>query len=86
MEEFSTKIGVWNDRQQPWPVHVEPWGEYYTMLPGERLEIVAFGRTVMPWFNGVERGNTTQVYCEDTADFAVYQDGQLLLCGHNRQP
>jgi hypothetical protein len=85
MYPFSSKLGVWNSRTFPQVVIVEPWANDYTLLPGEKLEIVAFGETAVPWFNVVEWDGTTQVYCEDTADFRVVQGGQKLECGHQRQ-
>jgi hypothetical protein len=62
-----------------------PWANDYTLLPGEALEIVAFGKIVLPWFNVVEWEGITQVYCEETADFKVLQGGRELECGHQRQ-
>jgi hypothetical protein len=83
---FTTKLGVSNSRRKPQVVAVEPWANDYTLLPGEELEIVAFGDTALPWFHVVEWDGTSQVYCEDTADFKVVQKGVELECGHNRQP
>lgn len=87
MDSPAAKIGVINSRDcsQSRVVYVEPWGEDYTLLPGEELEIVATGPNSPPWFNVVEWDQATSVYIEgDCADFAVYQAGQRLECGHNR--
>jgi hypothetical protein len=84
MDELSTRIEVSNGRRRPWEVHVEPWGEDFTLLPDESLEVVAEGRGATPWFYVVENEGSTQVYCEETVAFAVYQEGRLLECGHNR--
>ena len=73
-------------RSKPQVVAVEPWGNDYTLLAGEQLEIVAFGDTVLPWFHVRECDGTSQVYCEDTAIFMVMQNGMELECGHNRRP
>ncbi len=81
----SAKIGVWNSRKTPQVIAVEPWANDYTLMPDEKLEIVAFGKTAVPWFNVVERDGTTQVYCEDTDDFKVMQGHRQLECGHQRQ-
>ena len=85
MYPFITKLGVWNSRKAPQVVAVEPWANDYTLLPGEELEIVAFGKTAMPWFNVVELDGTTQVYCEETSEFKVVSGGRELECGHQRQ-
>jgi hypothetical protein len=85
MHRFSAKLGVWNSRKAPQVVAVEPWGNDYTLLPGEKLEVVAFGESAMPWFNVVEWDGATQVYCEDMVDFKVVQGDRELECGHQRQ-
>lgn len=84
MAEFTTKLGISNRRSRSWVVYVEPWGEDYTLLPGESLEILAQGEGAMPWFNVVERDNATQVYFEETNDWSVYCEGRPVECGHNR--
>jgi hypothetical protein len=82
---FNSKLGVRNSRKAPQIVAVEPWADDYTLLPGEELEIVAFGKKAVPWFNVVEWDGTTQVYCEETDDFKVMQGDRQLECGHQRQ-
>ena len=86
MYPCQSKIGFSNERKSPQVIAVEPWANDYTLLPGEQLEIIAFGRTAIPWFNVVEWDGTSQVYCEETVDFRVLQKGIELECGHNRQP
>ena len=86
MGPFTTKIGVSNSRSKPQVVAVEPWANDYTLLPGEELEIIAFGDTELPWFHVVEWDGTSQVYIQVTGDFKVMQNGVELQCGHNRQP
>jgi hypothetical protein len=54
MYRFSSKLGVWNSRKAPQVVAVEPWANDNTLLPDEKLEIIAFGNTAVPWFNVVE--------------------------------
>jgi hypothetical protein len=83
---YSSKFGVSNARSTWHEVHVEPWANDYTLLPGEELEIHAFGDDAIPWFNLREWGDVSQVYCEATSDFIVLQNGVELQCGHNRQP
>jgi hypothetical protein len=76
---------VSNDRLVPHVVAVEPWGEDFTLLPGEALEIHAVGKDLEPRFELVEWGEATQVYCENTDDFKVMQGDSQLACGHQRQ-
>jgi hypothetical protein len=83
---FTAKMGISNSRGKPQVVAVEPWADDYTLLPGEELEIVAFGNAETPWFHVVEWDGTSQVYCAETADFRVVQNGIELQSGHNRQP
>lgn len=47
MAKSFTRIGISNgrDEQRPRVIYVEPWGRDYTLLPGEDLEIVAYGDT-----------------------------------------
>jgi len=85
MDRHSSKIGIRNSCSKPRAVAVEPWANDYTLLPEEELEIIAFGDKAVPWFCVVEWEDTTQVYCEETADFRVIQNGTELKCGHNRQ-
>src|SRR6516164_7309542 len=85
MYRFSSKLGIWNTRKATLVVVVEPWARDYTLLPEEKLEVMAFGDTSVPWFNVVERDGTTEIYCEDTSDFKVVQGDRELQCGHQRQ-
>lgn len=85
MYPFRSKLGIWNSRKAAQVVGIEPWANDYTLLPGEKLEVIAFGETRVPWFNIVEWDGTTQVYCEDTVDFKVVQGDRVLECGYQRQ-
>jgi hypothetical protein len=82
---YSAKLGVWNSLSAHRIVAVEPWAGDYTLMPGEKLEVVAFGKSAVPWFIVVEWDNTTQVYCENADDYRVMQDNRQLDCGHQRQ-
>jgi hypothetical protein len=86
MHPYRSKIGFSNHRDSPQVVMVEPWGEDFTLLPGEELEVVALGDAATPWFHVYECEGSSGVYCEDTHDFEVLQSGVKLKCGHNRQP
>lgn len=81
---FTSKLAVSNSSSKPRVLAVEPWANDYTLLPGEELEIVAFGNAELPWFYVVEWDGTSQVYCHEAADFKVVQKGVELECGHGR--
>ncbi len=83
---YQTKVGISNSSKTPRVVYVEPWAEDYTLLPNEELLVEAFGVKAMPWFTLVEWADDTQVYCNDTDNFRVSQNGKELECGHKRQP
>ncbi len=86
MYPFTAKLGFSNSCGKSQVVAVEPWGNDYTLLPGEELEILAFSDSALPWIHVVVWEGTSQVYCQDSADFRVFQKGVELQCGHNRQP
>ena len=86
MSPRTARLGVSNSRGQPQVIAVEPWADDFTLLPGEELVILAFGSAETPWSHVVEWEGATQVYCEETSEFKVVQNGVELQCGHNRQP
>ena len=45
---YSSKLGVSNSRKTPQIVAVEPWANDYTLMPGEELQIMAFGDEAIP--------------------------------------
>ncbi len=83
---YSSELGVRNSRSTWHEVHVEPWANDYTLFPDEELVIIAYSSEAVPTFNLVESDGVSQVYCENTMDFAVFQKGVELECGHKRQP
>jgi hypothetical protein len=83
---YSIRLGVWNLTDRPRIVWVEPWARDYTLLPKEKLEIVAHSETEPPRFNVLEHEYSTGVYLEGgTSDYDVFQDGNRIECGHQRQ-
>lgn len=85
MRTFS--IGIWNDRPRPHVVWIEPWGEDYTLLPGEKLLITTSDSNdgITPVFNLVETEGNTQVYVERLTYPKLEIDGVAIECGHNRK-
>jgi hypothetical protein len=86
MYRYQAKLGVFNERQTPHIICVEPWANDYTLMPREDLVVVAFNEESVPWFNVVEGEGWSQVYCEQASHFQVFQGDRELECGHNRQP
>jgi hypothetical protein len=70
---FSAKFSVCNQRKDPHEVHVEPWANDYTLMPGEELEIIAFGANTTPWFQAIEWEGASQIYCEERLTSRCYR-------------
>ncbi len=85
MYQHRVKLGVRNSRDQPHVLWIEPWGEDFTLKPGEELELFAYSDSHLPWFELVESDGASAIYCEKTSEFEVFQNGVRLECGHNRQ-
>jgi hypothetical protein len=83
---ITAVIGFSNQRKKPQIIAIEPWAMDYTLLPGEELEVIAWGDEAVPRFHVVEWDDTSQLYCEEAVDFRVVQNGLELKCGHRRQP
>ncbi len=71
-------------RKDPLVLHIEPWGEDYTLLPGDRCELVVHFDQVEPSFGTVVWDHATQIYINNSHDWSMYQEGKLLECGHKR--
>jgi hypothetical protein len=84
MHLLTSKIGVTNNEATPYSVYVEPWGADFTLLPGQSLEIIAYGEHTLPWFELVQSEGTMQIHCEGSCTFEATQAGKTLECGHNR--
>ena len=78
-------LGVQNSRSAPLVVIVEPWAHDFTLFPGEKIVVVAFGSTASPRFDVVERDGFCEVYCDGASNFRVTQSDRELECGHQRQ-
>lgn len=83
--EWICWIHLTNTRTSPMVVSIEPWGEDYTLLPGETVQMVAIGSSPASYVHLLENGFMA-VYAEgDCTEILVYQDGTQLECGHQRQ-
>ena len=85
MAELTAKIVVENNTQRPRIVWVEPWGEDYTLLPREQLEIVSRDDSQQPFVHVVERQDSTAVHVDVGGCTEIIQNGTRLECGHNRK-
>jgi hypothetical protein len=83
--QLSARIVIENSTNRPRIAWVEPWGEDYTLLSKERLEIIARGDSESPWFHVVEYDQGAQIWIEGSSDYDVVQNGIKLECGHQRQ-
>jgi len=86
MNELRTKLGVRNEMKISRVIYIEPWGQDYTVRSGESIEVVAIGKTALPYFTLVESSEAVQVFVEGDrdVDFTVWQGGVQVKCGHNR--
>ncbi len=75
-----------NPANRPHIVCVEPWGGDYTILPGQRLEVIARDHQEMPSFKVIEAEERTQVWIKArNEDYIVLQDGKRIESGHQRK-
>ncbi len=85
---YSARIVIQNQTEWPRVVFVEPFGEDFTLLPGESLDVVARGSRgeELPYFQVWETVDTSSVWIEgDFREYDVLQGGIKLECGHQRQ-
>jgi hypothetical protein len=80
-------IHLTNRHKSPMVVYIEPWGEDYTLLPDEAVQLLPIGNSCASYLNWVQNADgCIQVYAEgDCTSIVVYQDGTELSCGHQRQ-
>ena len=65
---------------------LEPWGEDYGMLGEDEFEVVASEPEEGFYFHVGYGAKGMKIYAEgDATEVSVYQNGQLLECGHNRR-
>ena len=82
----STKIKVGNDRAAFATLWLEPWGEDYGMFANDEFDVIALEPEKSFYFH-IECGTKgIKVYAEgDASRVSVYQNGEMLACGHNRR-
>lgn len=83
--KHNRRIKVRNEFSKNITLMLEPWGEDYEMSPNDEFEIIA---------NDVEEDFYFHIdFCEhisvwaagQVTDIGVYQNSELLRCGHNRK-
>lgn len=82
----NPRIKISNDFQKPIVLCVEPWATEYGMMPNDEFEIVAEDAKDDFYFNIVFGDERVTIFVEEEgASFPqIYQDGELLDYGHNR--
>jgi len=86
LASHSSRIIIENDTDRPRIAWVEPWGEDYTLLPKEKLEIIARSDLEPPWFHVDEYAEGSQIYIEGIINgYDVVQNGIKLECGDQRK-
>jgi hypothetical protein len=86
MSKLIQRIKVSNDSASFVTAWLEPWGEDYGMSPGDEFEIVAAGAGEDFHFHIIYGNRDMKIYAERNAgSVSIYQNGELLLCGHNRR-
>jgi hypothetical protein len=89
MDLTMIKLGFSNETKSPRLIAVEPWGEDYTLLPNEELEIRVLGTETT--FHMIESTEFTQVFFQHTAVhdsakvYSVWNGDEKIKCGHNRE-
>jgi len=87
MNKFSAHISIYasHDVTKPRPIYIEPWGEDYWLLPGDKFKIIAYGNASSPYFSIFENDDSTQVYIEGNGqDFSVRHGEKVIDCGYQR--
>lgn len=84
----TERILITNDSDKQLLILLEPWGEDYTLLAKEEVEIVARDCREDFYFNVVYYNDFVAVYAEGGKGDEyprVYKKGVELKCGYNRE-
>ena len=83
---MSNRIDIRNDRQYPVTVWVEPWGEDYTLLPGESYSFTAATPAEGFHYSINWQDRDMQLYADVGCEEVLATHNSVeLSCGHNRQ-
>jgi hypothetical protein len=77
---------VTNEISAPVTLWIEPWGEDYTLLPHETVEVVAESCSAEFYLHWKVQDGNILVFVEgdQEATVCLYQEGNRLECGHHR--
>jgi hypothetical protein len=84
----TERILITNDSDKPLLISLEPWGEDYTLVSKEEVEIIAGNCGEDFYFNVVYYNDFVAVYVEGGKGDEyprVYSKGIELSCGYNRE-
>jgi hypothetical protein len=89
MGENAVRLSLRNDTKRPRVVWVELWGDDYTLLAGESLELIVGGRTNTPALDLELGDDWVKVILapdgETFGDYVAHQNGVVLESGYQRQ-
>lgn len=82
----NQKIIIRNDFQKPLILCVEPWATEYGMLPNDEFEIISEDTKDDFYFHIVLNNERIIIFVEGgEVDYPqIYQDGEMLDFGHQR--
>ena len=80
------RIDIKNEREYAVTVWVEPWGEDYTLLPGENYSFTASTPAEGFYFSTHWQDRDILLWAEAGCEEVLATDNAVeLFCGHNRQ-
>jgi hypothetical protein len=70
---------VHGDSLGPRLIRLKPLERELSLLPGEKLEVLAFGRSSPPWFRVVESENATSIHIDGAfGEVKVFRNGERV--------
>jgi hypothetical protein len=84
----TEKIVIRNGFENPLLLSLEPWGEDYTLLKNEEVEIVAKDCHENFYYNVCFENDYIAVWAEggNRSEYPrIYKNGEELDCGYNRE-
>jgi hypothetical protein len=87
MQELTQRIRVTNESSNFVTLWIEPWATDFGMFPNDEFEIVAMETDETFYFHTTYQDKDIIVYpVEGSGTYpTVYQNGNALSTGHNRQ-
>lgn len=83
----TLRFEILNDRQEAFVILLEPWGEDYTIRPGQQFELVATGTTSQSRFHTEHRANCIAVWVRGPVErVEVLAEGGEIHGGYQRLP